>query len=208
MGDEIRTFFHNLFLRNHGPAGPVAVDKLNAGAIIDFRIDLSEYKVLCFRKPLRAVVFLGEQYGSPCTTRHIAEATQVPNGYLSKVLQALSRGGLVRSRRGLHGGFELERPPADVSLLDVVQVVEPLRRVRSCPLELPEHADQLCPLHRRLDDALALIETCFKSTTVADLIADGEKLNPMISSNNLPPGRCSDRCSGKAKAPASDKVTE
>lgn len=138
---------------------------------------------------LRAVVFLGEQYGSPCTTREIAEATQVPNGYLSKVLQALNRGGLVRSQRGLHGGFQLRSSPADVSLLDVLEVVEPLRRVRSCPLGLPEHAERLCPLHQRLDDAVAMLERCFRTTSVADLIVDGQQLNPLYS-------RDRERCCG------------
>lgn len=141
---------------------------------------------------LRSVVYLAEQYGTPCTTRHIARATRVPNGYLSKVLQALSRGGLVRSQRGLHGGFELVRSPAEVSLLDVIHVVEPLRRIRNCPLELPEHDDRLCPLHRRLDDAIALIESCFASTSIADLVTDGEALNPLYSSHNG--GRCANGC--------------
>lgn len=144
---------------------------------------------------LRAVVFLGERYGSPCTTRHIADATRVPNGYLSKVLQLLSRGGIVRSQRGLHGGFELARPPEDTSLLDVIQIVEPLRRIKSCPLELPEHEGMLCPLHRRLDEALASVEASFGGTTIAELVINGEGINPLYGPKRRCDGHCGDRCS-------------
>lgn len=144
---------------------------------------------------LRAVVFLGERYGSPCTTRHIAEATRVPNGYLSKVLQSLSRGGIVRSQRGLHGGFELARPPEETSLLDVIHVVEPLRRIKSCPLDLPEHQDMLCPLHRRLDEALGSIEASFGGTTIADLVIEGEGINPQYGTKRRCDGHCGDNCS-------------
>lgn len=121
---------------------------------------------------LRAVVFLGESYGEPRTTREVAEATRVPGGYLSKVLQALSRAGLVRSQRGLHGGFTLRRAPQHISVYDVIQTVDPIRRIVSCPLELPEHSGQLCALHRRLDDALATIEATFRATSIAQVIAE------------------------------------
>ena len=50
---------------------------------------------------LRSVVFLGSQVGQPVTTQRIAVATQVPVGYLSKVLQGLGKAGLVDAQRGL-----------------------------------------------------------------------------------------------------------
>lgn len=121
---------------------------------------------------LRAAVFLAEHHGTACTSREIAEAIRVPGGYLSKVLQALSRAGIVNSQRGLGGGFVLARAPADLTVLDIIRVVDPLRRISSCPLDLPEHHDQLCPLHKRLDDAMAVIEHSFSSATLADLLAE------------------------------------
>ena len=58
---------------------------------------------------LRIVVYIAGAGGKPATTRQIALATHVPESYLSKVLQGLSRGGLVSSQRGLHGGSVLAR---------------------------------------------------------------------------------------------------
>ena len=57
---------------------------------------------------LRAVVALAQNERKTCTCQELAELTQVPGPYLSKVMQPLVQSGLVRSRRGLHGGFALE----------------------------------------------------------------------------------------------------
>jgi len=121
---------------------------------------------------LRAAVWLAESEGSAQTTSQIARATQVPAGYLAKVLQALARGGIVLGARGLHGGFELTRPAADITILDIVNIVEPIKRIKTCPLRLNSHARKLCPLHKRLDDAVAAIEQSFGSTTLADLLSN------------------------------------
>ncbi len=119
---------------------------------------------------LRAVVFLAKDPAGPHITRSIAKATRVPMGYLAKVMQTLVRAGLVHSRRGLGGGFTLGRSPEEISILDVVNAVDPLQRIRSCPLNLPEHRDSLCPLHRRLDRAMADIEEALGAATIADIL--------------------------------------
>lgn len=122
---------------------------------------------------LRAVVWMAGQPGKPVGTRDIAEATQVPVGYLSKVLQALARSALVRSRPGRAGGFVLGREPATISVLDVIQAVDPLHRIERCPLGRPQHNKNLCPLHRRLNQAVSLVERAFADSTIAELAAEG-----------------------------------
>lgn len=121
---------------------------------------------------LRAIVDLAYHFGETRTTEQISKATKVPGGYLSKVLQDLGRHDLVRSRRGLHGGFELTRDPARLTVFDVLQAVDPPRRIRTCPLGLAAHGSQLCPLHRRLDDAMAAAERAFRETTIAEVTSD------------------------------------
>jgi DNA-binding IscR family transcriptional regulator len=64
----------------------------------------------------------------------------------------------------------LARPPAELTILEVVDAVEPFRRIRQCPLGLKAHGVNLCPLHRRLDDALALVEDAFRRTTLAEVL--------------------------------------
>ncbi|MCA9194062.1 MAG: Rrf2 family transcriptional regulator [Planctomycetales bacterium] len=115
---------------------------------------------------LRAIVYLADQ-DQPRTTSAIAERAQLPIGYLSKVMQGLVKAGLVQSQRGLHGGFVLAIEPDKLTILTVINAVEPIRRFHECPLGL--HGKQLCPLHRKLDDAAKSIEETFGETTIADL---------------------------------------
>ena len=135
---------------------------------------------------LRAVVYLADQGEAPSTTQQIAEATRVPAAYLSKVLQGLSRGKLVHSQRGLHGGFTLAREPKDMTIWDVVQAIEPIERIRECPLGLASHRLRLCPLHKRLDDAIALVERAFRTTTVAEVLAEPTTSKPLCAFPHIP----------------------
>lgn len=127
---------------------------------------------------LRAMVYLAGQDGAR-TTDQVARATRVPKAYLSKVLQGLGRAGLVHSQRGLGGGMTLTRPAEALTILEVVNAVEPIGRIRTCPLGLTSHGVRLCPLHRRLDDALAMVEQAFGATTLAEVLADPSPSIPL-----------------------------
>jgi Rrf2 family nitric oxide-sensitive transcriptional repressor len=127
---------------------------------------------------LRAVVYLAGQDRAARTTAEIAKASRVPVGYLAKVMQALSRRGLVRAQRGVGGGFLLAHDAARLSVLDVIDAVDPLQRIRHCPLGLDEHRHALCPLHRRLDDAFQRVEDSFRDTTIAELLPSTSHLKP------------------------------
>jgi Rrf2 family protein len=121
---------------------------------------------------LRAVVCLAEEPDSRLSTARIAETTRVPPGYLSKVLQALARAGLVTSVPGRVGGFRLTRSPTSITVLDVVNAVDPVKRIESCPLGLRSHRTRLCPLHRRLDEAAEALERAFAATTIAEIVGE------------------------------------
>jgi Rrf2 family nitric oxide-sensitive transcriptional repressor len=128
---------------------------------------------------LRAVAHLAYEAPSPRTTEQVADATRVPPAYLSKVLQALSRGGIVKSQRGVGGGISLARPAEELTILEVVNAVEPIQRIRTCPLGLKSHGVRLCPLHRRIDDAMATVEAAFGSTTLAEILAEPTHSPPL-----------------------------
>jgi Rrf2 family nitric oxide-sensitive transcriptional repressor len=121
---------------------------------------------------LRAVIYLAKTEGDNTTSQIIATATVVPDGYMSKVLNTLARGGIVTSQRGPTGGFSLAVPPKDLTMLRVVETVEPLPRIKTCPLELAEHAEGLCPLHAVLAKLVDGVELTLMSTTIADLLQD------------------------------------
>jgi Rrf2 family protein len=142
---------------------------------------------------LRAVTYLAQNCESACTTEQIAKATSVPQAYLAKVLQSLLRSGITQSQRGIKGGIRLARSSHELTMLDVVQAVDPIKRIDNCPLPtnseaqekmLRNHAaDTLCPLHQKLDEALGAVEKIFGTTTLQDLVQSSEAGNPLCHSS-------------------------
>ncbi|HUQ68119.1 MAG TPA: Rrf2 family transcriptional regulator [Planctomycetaceae bacterium] len=135
---------------------------------------------------LRAVVFLADRAPSAGTTDDIAAATLVPKPYLVKVLQGLARAGIVQTQRGVGGGVSLVKTPAELTILEVVNAVEPIQRIRTCPLGLAAHGVKLCPLHRRMDEALAHVENAFRNSTLAEVLAEPTTSTPLC---DIPGGR-------------------
>ncbi len=140
---------------------------------------------------LRAIVYLAMNSGTAFTTQQISLTTKVPAAYLSKVLQSLVRAHLVQSQRGLGGGFVLTKPPEEISILAVLNAVDPIQRIRTCPLGLTAHGTILCALHKRLDDATAIIEKTFADTTIAEILARPTASIPLCE---FPTENCSKSC--------------
>jgi Rrf2 family transcriptional regulator, nitric oxide-sensitive transcriptional repressor len=128
---------------------------------------------------LRAVVYLAYEAPEARTTEQIHQATRVKRAYLSKILQGLARKGIVQTQRGVGGGVSLAKAPEELTILDVVNAVEPIERITTCPLGLSSHGARLCPLHKRMDAALASVETAFKNTTLAEVLSEPSESVPL-----------------------------
>lgn len=135
---------------------------------------------------LRAMVFLAMR-GSAATTEQIAEVTKVPVHYLSKILQQLGRSNLVISQRGIGGGFTLTHPISSTTVLDIVNAVDPIKKLETCPLGLEAHGVNLCPLHKRISEATEAVECAFASSTLAELVKESK--TPLCSSVPLLPAK-------------------
>jgi Rrf2 family nitric oxide-sensitive transcriptional repressor len=127
---------------------------------------------------LRTVACLAHDPPQAQSADHLAALTKVPRRYLHKVLQDLGRSELVRSRSGPGGGYSLARPVGQISILDVVNAVAPLERIRHCPLGLKSHT-RLCPLHQELDRVYAATEASFARVTIEQLLHSGSEVVPL-----------------------------
>jgi Rrf2 family protein len=127
---------------------------------------------------LRAVVWLANEPDETDSADNLAERTKVPRRYLHKVLQDLVRAKLVRSQPGPGGGYGLAQKPEKITILDVVNAVAPLERIRSCPLGLPSHT-RLCPLHKELDKVYAATEAALGRVTIAELLKSTSQIVPL-----------------------------
>ncbi len=127
---------------------------------------------------LRTVACLAKELDQVEPADNLAEQTKVPRRYLHKVLQDLVNAGLVRSRSGPGGGYSLALASDKITILDVVNAVAPLERIRHCPLGLPSHTS-LCPLHKELDRAYAATEEAFSRVTIGQLLRSTSEFVPL-----------------------------
>lgn len=112
--------------------------------------------------------------GLPVGTRvrraTLAEATAVPESFMSKVLQALVRARLIASRRGVDGGFELISSAEQTSLLDVVEAIEGPIQLNFCLMAGdPCERHTSCPAHVVWAEAQAAMTAVLKKAMLADL---------------------------------------
>lgn len=133
---------------------------------------------------LRAVVCLAQNQEHALTTAQISELTRVPASYLSKVLQSLVKAGFVAATRGIYGGYALAMPASDISILKIVNAIDPLRRIHECPLGLTSHGKNLCPLHKRLDWVVEQAEQAFATSTLAELLSESNGSTPLCENTN------------------------
>ncbi|WP_145295749.1 RrF2 family transcriptional regulator [Crateriforma conspicua] len=127
---------------------------------------------------LRAIACMGSQPDQPVSANALAELTKVPRRYLTRVLQDLCAAGMVQSRPGPGGGYALAKPIGKLTILDVINTVAPIERIKKCPLGLKTHT-KLCPLHAELDRAYAATEKAFKGVTIKDLVNSASPIVPL-----------------------------
>lgn len=125
---------------------------------------------------VRLMVQLGRHFGAgPASLAEIAAEEDLPRAYLEQLVVSLREAGLVTSTRGAHGGYELARPPATITMTEVLRALEGPIAPMLCASEDPEHAT-VCDrttrctvnlLWVRVRDAVA---GALDSMTLADLV--------------------------------------
>ena len=100
----------------------------------------------------------------------IAHAQEIPPKFLENILGDLRQGGLVRSQRGAEGGYRLARPAAEITLADIIRVVEgPMASVRGGRPEDVEYAGNAEPLRRVWIAVRSALRQVAEHVTLADL---------------------------------------
>jgi len=131
---------------------------------------------------IRALAYLAKHPDSGlCGLQEIAARERIPPVYLRKVLGELRRHRLLRSVKGIHGGYELARPPQKITLWEVFRVLEPDPYLDSCILGRGEcNAESSCALHDDWQKVRAELVTLLQTRTISDLaasVAAGEQVS-------------------------------
>jgi len=77
----------------------------------------------------------------------------------------------------------LAHGPDALPLLEVINVVDPIRHIDSCPLKLETHGTRLFPLHKKVNRAISLIEELFRDATIGTILAEPAKSIPLGESS-------------------------
>jgi Rrf2 family protein len=123
---------------------------------------------------LMAMKHLAEKGGAPSTSaREIAEQYDIPIELMAKVLQRLVRTGLLISTQGTRGGYILSRPPASISVADVIQAIEGPFTVTACSTDNNdcEQYDK-CSIRDPLWQIRERIVTALGTVTIAEMAND------------------------------------
>ncbi len=119
----------------------------------------------------------------PVPVHRIAEGINIPSPTLAKVVQGLARRGLLTSFKGPGGGVVLGRPAGEVTLLEVVQVIEGDNINRECVMGVPGCSEETthCPLHDRWGAIRAEIVAMLGERSVAEFAQEFENRGYVLS---------------------------
>ncbi len=114
--------------------------------------------------------------GKPTQIKDIAERQAIPPRFLEQIFQDLKRAGLVTSKRGPRGGYQLASDPADIRVGDVIRALEGPVALTSPKESTDGDATSRAVTEEAFEDLAEQIEACFDSKTFEDLCERGEAL--------------------------------
>lgn len=131
---------------------------------------------------MRAMIFIAQNTkdGNRIGVKTIASGIDSPEHFIAKILQDLSRKGLLQSVKGPNGGFYLDKESLKCSLADIVKVVDGVKFFTGCGLGLNECSEsQPCPLHNEFKkirkDTLVMLQNARLDTLINQI-----HLQPLI----------------------------
>lgn len=128
---------------------------------------------------IQALTYLADQpSGKLVGAREMATKLEIPMPFLWKILRHLSQEKLVRSFKGVRGGYELARPAKSIRVSEILAAGREGDQVGGCVLGLAQCDDQdPCPLHTQWKTFRRQIEAQFQRTTLADLARESRVPN-------------------------------
>ena len=121
---------------------------------------------------MMGVLFLAERDRELVTPlSEISEAKNIPEKFLAKIFQSLSRSSIVRSHRGVRGGFTLRRDPAEISVKEVLEAIQGPYHLMKSNHDLSGHnGNDFCAIRELLMIAEGKLLEVFESHSLADLL--------------------------------------
>jgi len=124
---------------------------------------------------IRALIFLA-LYASPGAKvgiKRMSAELGIPTPFLGKILQVLVKSGILDSTKGPHGGFVLKKPALDISVMDVVELIDGVDAFNQCVIRTsPCSESNPCSLHHKISPYRKGMHSLLKSESIADLAGE------------------------------------
>jgi Rrf2 family protein len=130
---------------------------------------------------LRAMIHLsGLPAGKIASLQDLATTLHLPREFLAKILKVLAAKGLIRSARGAHGGYQLARPPRDISFLEVIEAVEGPVQLNVC-LDHKDRCDVSagCTMYQVWKVGQDRMLEVYRRTSLAELAGESQPVQPI-----------------------------
>jgi Rrf2 family transcriptional regulator, iron-sulfur cluster assembly transcription factor len=120
---------------------------------------------------IRSVLYLARQpFKKVSFVNEISEEYKIPRSFLAKILQKLVKAKIVRSYRGVRGGFSLAKEAGDITVLDVLETIEGKMALNVCLTDKKKCSFlKRCPTHGLWKNAQSKLSDLLKNTTFEDL---------------------------------------
>ncbi len=120
---------------------------------------------------IRCMLYIAASESGSAVVGDISEAQSVPRTFAAKIMQKLQRAGLVKSKRGVKGGYFLTREPSEISLLDIIEAIEGPLSLNICVVD-KNSCDRVsqCSVHPIWVELRDIFAESLKRYTLKDLI--------------------------------------
>ncbi len=131
---------------------------------------------------IKAVIYLAMQNHGEVKTgiKKISEELAIPTPFLSKILQLLAKHKILNSTKGPHGGFGLKKSPYDISLLDIIKVLDGEDIFENCLIGMDTCTgvlgkDYFCPVHNKYAPIRRQLYELFKNESIGSILDDAKE---------------------------------
>jgi Rrf2 family protein len=122
---------------------------------------------------IRAVIYLALncENKTKIGIKQISKELDIPTPFLGKILQSLAKHKILSSTKGPHGGFGFNKPPEQISLMDIVEVIDGLDSFNMCVLGLPSCTENEahCPIHKNYSGIREQLKHLFQTEHIGEL---------------------------------------
>jgi Rrf2 family protein len=134
---------------------------------------------------IRAVIYLAlnGKSDSKIGIKQISKDLEIPTPFLGKILQSLAKHKLLLSTKGPHGGFGLGKSAYDISLMDIVEVIDGVDSFNMCVLGLKSCAnnEQNCPVHPKYGTIREQLKDLFLTENIGKLADHIKESNDVVA---------------------------